>query len=413
MSGGALSLVGVRIALAGRALVDGLDLVVGAGECVTLMGPSGCGKSTLLAFVAGSIGPPFAAAGRVLVGGDDATAWPPERRRIGILFQDDLLFPHLSVGGNLAFALHERVRGATSGVPASTPRSPRRISPGSPTAIRRRCRAASARVALMRTLLAEPRALLLDEPFNKLDAQLRDDVRRFVFDHALERAIPILLVTHDEADARAAAGRVLRFGDEGRLRDGPRGRGGGGGGGGPAAGGGGGRGVPARGGPLADAATPLARAEPGAQRAHRGTRRRQHGSARHARDGTAARARLNCESAMTSACIVTARATASAASRSCASPSPRSSAAMAPSTITGTISTSFGNSAGIDASVGANVATSATRRTPARASATASSIIASLGFSTGLSGQRLATASMHGPNAEHVNRMAAAPVPNT
>ena len=125
MSGGALSLVGVRIALAGRALVDGLDLVVGAGECVTLMGPSGCGKSTLLAFVAGSIGPPFAAAGRVLVGGDDATAWPPERRRIGILFQDDLLFPHLSVirgirpltavpGRGVASAFRRRAGGLTA-----------------------------------------------------------------------------------------------------------------------------------------------------------------------------------------------------------------------------------------------------------------------------------------------------------
>ena len=219
MSGGALSLVGVRIALAGRALVDGLDLVVGAGECVTLMGPSGCGKSTLLAFVAGSIGPPFAAAGRVLVGCDDATAWPPERRRIGILFQDDLLFPHLSVGGNLAFALHERVRGrherraridaalAEADLAGFADRDPATLSGGQ-----------RARVALMRTLLAEPRALLLDEPFNKLDAQLRDDVRRFVFDHALERAIPIQLVTHDEADARAAGGPVLRFGSGGPLR---------------------------------------------------------------------------------------------------------------------------------------------------------------------------------------------------
>ena len=75
-----------------------------------------------------------------------------------------------------------------------------------------------ARVALMRTLLAEPRALLLDEPFGRLDAQLRDEVRRFVFEHALERALPILLVTHDEADAAAAGGVVLRFGDGGPLR---------------------------------------------------------------------------------------------------------------------------------------------------------------------------------------------------
>ena len=219
MSAGTLSLRGVRIALAGRMLVDGLDLDVAAGVCVTLMGPSGCGKSTLLAFVAGSIGPPFEAEGRVLVGDDDVTERPPERRRIGILFQDDLLFPHLSVGGNLAFALHERVPGrrerrerieaalAEADLAGMADRDPGTLSGGQ-----------RARVALMRTLLAEPRALLLDEPFNKLDAQLRDDVRRFVFDHALERRIPLLLVTHEEADARAARGRVLRFGDGGPLR---------------------------------------------------------------------------------------------------------------------------------------------------------------------------------------------------
>ena len=86
MSGETLSLERVRIDVAGRTLVDGLDLAIGPRECVTLMGPSGCGKSTLLAFVAGSIGSPFVGEGRVLVGVDDVTAWPPERRRIGILF---------------------------------------------------------------------------------------------------------------------------------------------------------------------------------------------------------------------------------------------------------------------------------------------------------------------------------------
>jgi putative thiamine transport system ATP-binding protein len=215
----ALTLAGVHIALAGRPLVAGLDLAIDAGRCVTLMGPSGCGKSTLLAFVAGSIDPAFDASGRVLVGADDVTAWPPERRRFGILFQDDLLFPHLSVGGNLAFALAERVRGrderraridaalAEADLAGFANRHPATLSGGQ-----------RARVALMRTLLSEPRALLLDEPFGKLDAQLRDEVRRFVFDHALERALPILLVTHDEADARAAGGPVLRFGDGGPLR---------------------------------------------------------------------------------------------------------------------------------------------------------------------------------------------------
>jgi putative thiamine transport system ATP-binding protein len=116
-------------------------------------------------------------------------------------------------GGNLAFALHERVRDRDerrarveaalreADLAGFASREPATLSGGQ-----------RARVALMRTLLAEPRALLLDEPFGKLDAPLRDDVRRFVFDHARERALPMLLVTHDEADARAAGGPVLRFG---------------------------------------------------------------------------------------------------------------------------------------------------------------------------------------------------------
>ena len=219
MSHGALSLERVHIAVGGRTLVDGLDLEVAASQCTTLMGPSGCGKSTLLAYVAGSLGPPFEASGRVVVDGEDLTGRPPERRRIGILFQDDLLFPHLTVGGNLAFALAERVRDrrerrervasalAEADLAGFADRDPATLSGGQ-----------RARVALMRTLLAEPRAILLDEPFGRLDAPLRDSVRRFVFEHALDRAIPLLLVTHDEADARAAGGPVLRFGEGGALR---------------------------------------------------------------------------------------------------------------------------------------------------------------------------------------------------
>jgi putative thiamine transport system ATP-binding protein len=213
-----LRLDAVRLRLAGRSLVDRLDLAIAPGECVTLMGPSGCGKSTLLAFIAGSLDPAFDAEGRVRIGDEDLTPLPPERRRIGIQFQDDLLFPHLTVGGNLAFALSSRVRGrdqrraridealAEADLAGFADRDPSTLSGGQ-----------RARVALMRALLSGPRALLLDEPFNRLDAQLRDEVRRFVFDHAGERAIPMLLVTHDEADARAAGGRVLRFGPGGRV----------------------------------------------------------------------------------------------------------------------------------------------------------------------------------------------------
>ena len=208
-----LRLQRVVVALDGRPLFAPLDITIEGGECVTVMGPSGCGKSTLLNAIAGTLDPVFTASGSVAIGDEPLDGLPPERRRVGILFQDDLLFPHLSVGGNLAFALPAQVRGRVARqaridaalqeaeLPGFAGRDPATLSGGQ-----------RARVALMRTLLAEPRALLLDEPFNRLDAQLRGDFRAFVIGHARERGLPILLVTHDEADAAAAGGRVIRLG---------------------------------------------------------------------------------------------------------------------------------------------------------------------------------------------------------
>jgi len=208
----ALRMRRVRIALADQVLIDGLDVDVAPGECVTVMGPSGSGKSTLLAYLAGTLAPVFDASGEVCIAATDITTLAPERRGIGILFQDDLLFPHMSVGANLAFALPADVKGRAareaqvadalreaelSGFEA---RDPATLSGGQ-----------RARVALMRTLLARPRVLLLDEPFNKLDARLRQEFRAFVFDHARERQLPMLLVTHDEQDARAAGGPVIEL----------------------------------------------------------------------------------------------------------------------------------------------------------------------------------------------------------
>ncbi len=212
MNADALHLEGVAITLHGHTLIGPLDAVVPPGECLTLMGSSGCGKSSLLNYLAGTLPAVFRASGHVRVGGDTLTRLPPERRRVGILFQDDLLFPHLSVGGNLAFALPAAVRGtaqrraridaalAECGLEGFAARDTATLSGGQ-----------RARVALMRTLLAQPRALLLDEPFNKLDARLRDDFRRFVLDHARQHGLPTVLVTHDEADAQAAGGPVLRL----------------------------------------------------------------------------------------------------------------------------------------------------------------------------------------------------------
>lgn len=212
-----LRIENVTISLRGTPLVRSLDLTIPPGEVVTVMGPSGSGKSTLLAFIGGFLDRAFEADGAIRIGSETVTHWPPERRRIGVLFQDDLLFPHLSVAGNLAFGLssetanrHERRRIveralAEAGLEAFGERDPATLSGGQ-----------RARVALMRTLLAKPRALLLDEPFGKLDRPLRHDFRRFVFDHLREHGLPGLLVTHDREDAEAAGGRVVELGSASR-----------------------------------------------------------------------------------------------------------------------------------------------------------------------------------------------------
>ncbi|MBU0797329.1 MAG: ATP-binding cassette domain-containing protein, partial [Alphaproteobacteria bacterium] len=105
-----LRLCGVRLWLQDAPLIERLDLALGAGEVATLMGPSGVGKSSLLAFLCGTLDPAFRAEGQVLIEDRDVTSLAPEHRRIGILFQDDLLFPHLSVGGNLGFGLPASLR---------------------------------------------------------------------------------------------------------------------------------------------------------------------------------------------------------------------------------------------------------------------------------------------------------------
>jgi putative thiamine transport system ATP-binding protein len=196
----------LTVALGGRTLVGPLSLSVPAGETVTVMGPSGAGKSSLLDAITGTLAPAFQARGRVLLDGRDLAGLPPERRHIGILFQDPMLFPHLSVGENLAF-----------GIPRAVPRPERRarvtaaLAEADLAGLADRDPATlsggqAARAALMRVLLSEPRALLLDEPFSRLDAALRARVRGFVFDHVAARGLPTLLVTHDPEDIR---GRVL------------------------------------------------------------------------------------------------------------------------------------------------------------------------------------------------------------
>ncbi|RVT87191.1 ATP-binding cassette domain-containing protein [Rhodobacteraceae bacterium CCMM004] len=207
-----LSLDRVQVRLNGRVLLS-LDLAVAPGTVTSVMGPSGSGKSTLLGAVMGTLSAPFEVLGRIRLDGADLSGRPPEARGIGILFQDDLLFPHLSVGANLAFGLPPGLRGRAArraavdaalseiGMAGFAARDPGSLSGGQ-----------KIRVALMRTLLSEPRALLLDEPFSSLDADLRAQMRTMVFARARARTLPVLMVTHDAEDAAAADGPVLRLG---------------------------------------------------------------------------------------------------------------------------------------------------------------------------------------------------------
>ena len=207
---GALVLNDVSIGLPGRTLIDALSATVLPGEILTVMGASGSGKSTLLAHIGGFLGAPFSATGELVLNGRRLNTLPPHERRVGILFQDDLLFPHLSVAGNLMFGLPAGVKGrqqrlqaveqalADADLAGFATRDPATLSGGQ-----------RARVALLRTLLSQPQALLLDEPFSKLDAALRDDFRRFVFGFARRAGLPTVLVTHDTADAAAASGRIV------------------------------------------------------------------------------------------------------------------------------------------------------------------------------------------------------------
>jgi putative thiamine transport system ATP-binding protein len=198
--------------MAGDDLWNG-NASIGAGEVLTLMGPSGSGKSSLLAYIGGFLSADLAAKGVVELNGQDVTHIPPHERKIGILFQDSLLFPHMSVGQNLKFAIPRAYKGgerhammqrglSSVDLDGFEDRDPATLSGGQ-----------KARVALVRTLLAQPHALLLDEPFSKLDTDLRQQVRALVFRHAKDNGLPTILVTHDPDDAAAAGGRIIHLKD--------------------------------------------------------------------------------------------------------------------------------------------------------------------------------------------------------
>jgi iron(III) transport system ATP-binding protein len=190
--------------------VDGFSLEVEAGETVVLLGPSGCGKTTTLRLIAGFERPD---SGRISLGdrvlaGPDAFV-PPEKRRIGIVFQDYALFPHLDVGGNVAYALgrdadRARVREVLDlvGLGDVGGRSVNELSGGQ-----------QQRVALARALAPAPEVVLLDEPFSNLDASLRARVRDEVREILDAEAVTSIFVTHDQEEALSVADKVAVVND--------------------------------------------------------------------------------------------------------------------------------------------------------------------------------------------------------
>ena len=197
----------------GSALLLSLDVTVKDGEILTVMGPSGSGKSTLLQAIAGHLEAPFSFTGSISIDGTDLANKPPHLRGVGFMFQDALLFEHMTVEQNILFAMpgakyqtnaikREAVAKLLEAVELEgmQDRAVTTLSGGQ-----------QSRISLLRTLAAEPRAVLLDEPFSKLDAALREQIREWTFTQLRERNIPSLLVTHDEADAVSAGGQIVEL----------------------------------------------------------------------------------------------------------------------------------------------------------------------------------------------------------
>ncbi len=202
-----LELQTVRKEYAGRPAVSGFDLTVRKGEFVSFLGPSGCGKTTTVRMIAGYIQP---TSGRIVLDGQDVTEMPPQRRNMGMVFQDYALFPHLTVQKNVEFGL--RVRKMTSAKRAAIAKEMLALVGLADAADLQTSQLSGGmqqRVAIARALAIDPELLLLDEPFSALDAKTRESLRQEVLRIHSETGITTILVTHDQSEAFELSDRVV------------------------------------------------------------------------------------------------------------------------------------------------------------------------------------------------------------
>ena len=206
-----VTIEGVSLSFGTTQVLKGVSLTIEPGEFFTFLGPSGSGKSTLLRAIAG-FGP--VPGGRILIGGDDVTHLAPWHRNVGMVFQSYALWPHMTVRKNVAFGLEERkipardIRGRVDaalsliGLLDLADRRPSQLSGGQ-----------QQRVALARTIVVEPRVLLLDEPLSNLDANLRIQMRREILELQRKLKLTTIFVTHDQEEANTTSDRIAVLND--------------------------------------------------------------------------------------------------------------------------------------------------------------------------------------------------------
>ncbi|RJG42529.1 ATP-binding cassette domain-containing protein [Motilimonas pumila] len=185
-----------------HALFLPINIQVSPGTICCVMAPSGGGKSSLLSAIAGTLPSAITCSGSVKLGSTSLLTLPTHKRHVGLMFQDDLLFPHFNVAQNLAFALPHKLSRKEKAHAIADALAVAQLDGYQTRDIATLSGGQKARIALLRTILAAPNLLLLDEPFAKLDQALRQDFRQFLTTQVQQLNVPALLVTHDPQDTQ-------------------------------------------------------------------------------------------------------------------------------------------------------------------------------------------------------------------